>query len=530
MPCPRLATAVCGLAVSASAFTPATRQPVRLKPLGISNLLNRNKKDEAEKPQLDKRGFPVGDPRSKGGTEQDIGLQVGPLMWRWPTQWPYPPDFYDVECNATALEYFKTASPAPVFSASDLAALHAHFERNVPKGGVVVDLGAGEATALPADFDVQEIWGVSAAAEQMAGNERLTKKVVLDLNDPSVKLPFADASVDVVLCTNCMEFLVEPVAAFREVYRVLKPKGACQIAFVSKGAYDNGSGERMAKYWGDFTDAQKMYVAGSFYQFSGGGWSQLKGYDLTTDPASQKVAEEENPLQKLLNRGDDGKKEEATGLFVVSSVKAEAPPPDASPMRVMQYELWDEPALLPDERRLCTERLYALFQKFGAQKQYDMAEASVEAAKELGNLYTVLEPMRKVLPVPIRALLIANLAPYMAAPKADKDAIVSNLLEGLGLTTPQEAFWKPVGELTKDLAAEDKIWLLVDFVPCFGRLDLFGAKLEAFPKVRGPLAPHMHTPHHTSGLKLVPPPASCVFWEMLRLLCWTLHVARVSLC
>lgn len=42
----------------------------------------------------DKRGFPTGDPRAKGGDENDVGLQVGPPLWKWPSQWPYPEEFF----------------------------------------------------------------------------------------------------------------------------------------------------------------------------------------------------------------------------------------------------------------------------------------------------------------------------------------------------------------------------------------------------------------------------------------------------
>jgi hypothetical protein len=66
-------------------------------------------------------------------------------------------------------------------------------------------------------------------------------------------------------------------------------------------------------------------------------------------------------------------------------------------------------------------------------------------------------------------LIAANLAPSLADRRLNKEAVLGALREGLGLSPPQEAFWKPVGELTAGLIAEDKIWLLVDFVPLFGR-------------------------------------------------------------
>ena len=45
---------------------------------------------------------------------------------------------------------------------------------------------------------------------------------------------------------------------------------------------------------------------------------------------------------------------------------------------------------------------------------------------------------------------------------------VAALQEGLGLTTPQPAFWQPMGELTSALSSDDKVWLLADLAPLFG--------------------------------------------------------------
>jgi hypothetical protein len=71
-------------------------------------------------------------------------------------------------------------------------------------------------------------------------------------------------------------------------------------------------------------------------------------------------------------------------------------PVDASALRRMQAELWEEYGLLPDERRLCSERLYAQYQKCFSSGDLKGAEACVGGAKELGGLYQVLEPMSKV--------------------------------------------------------------------------------------------------------------------------------------
>ena len=63
----------------------------------------------------------------------------------------------------------------------------------------------------------------------------------------------------------------------------------------------------------------------------------------------------------------------------------------------------------------------------------------------LEEIYEVLEPMKlKVLPLPICAMLAATLAPSFAEEGADGEALKGALKEGLGLSPPQEDFWKPV--------------------------------------------------------------------------------------
>ena len=233
----------------------------------VGQLLNRGDKPTT---QTDKAGFPVGDPRAKGGTELDLGLQVGPLMWRWPTVWPYPDDFFSVSDNATtSLEYFAgPLAPTGAFITGEkLGALQEHFDRHLPAAGSdtkVLDLGAGAQTLLPSAYTPGGgIVGIGASEDEMKKNDRLSERVVLDLNDPDTVLPFSDKTFDVVVCTATMEYLTEPRATFREVYRVLKEGGMAIVAFTSKGSYQGGE-TKQANYWNnadfDFNDAKKLYV------------------------------------------------------------------------------------------------------------------------------------------------------------------------------------------------------------------------------------------------------------------------------
>ena len=213
-----------------------------------------------------KRGFPVGDPRSKGGEENDLGLQVGPTMWKWPRNWPYPINFhYILENQTNAVDWYSGLpvgkTLGPFMDTEKQQQLLQHLERHLPASGAsdVLDLGAGATTFLPESWTPKSLTGVGANQRELDANSRLTKQVVLDLNEVSDenRLPFEDGSFDVILCSNAAEFLVEPREMFKELYRVLRPGGMVQVAFTTKGTY-GGFEDKTVQFWNTMEDAQKM--------------------------------------------------------------------------------------------------------------------------------------------------------------------------------------------------------------------------------------------------------------------------------
>lgn len=111
----------------------------------------------------------------------------------------------------------------------------------------------------------------------MAANTDLKTRTVLDFNAPGFTLPYADNSFDSFVFFNSAEFVRFPRELFRELFRVLKPRGNGVIAFT---ALSNNKQFEAAhtKLWADFNDAQRMWVAGSFFYFGAGqGFTSLKG-------------------------------------------------------------------------------------------------------------------------------------------------------------------------------------------------------------------------------------------------------------
>lgn len=74
------------------------------------------------------------------------------------------------------------------------------------------------------------VTGLGLNAEELAQNPHLSARVVHDVN-ATPRLPFADGSFDAAVCTASVEYLIEPVALFREVARVLRPGAWFALTF-----------------------------------------------------------------------------------------------------------------------------------------------------------------------------------------------------------------------------------------------------------------------------------------------------------
>jgi SAM-dependent methyltransferase/FKBP-type peptidyl-prolyl cis-trans isomerase 2 len=106
------------------------------------------------------------------------------------------------------------------------------YARLLPKQADVLDLMASYDSHLQG-CSLRNLHVLGMNAEELQANRTATTRVVQDLNQEN-SLPFEDASLDAVVCTASVEYLVQPRKIFAEVLRVLRPGGVFVSTFSNR--------------------------------------------------------------------------------------------------------------------------------------------------------------------------------------------------------------------------------------------------------------------------------------------------------
>ncbi|WP_308257809.1 class I SAM-dependent methyltransferase [Pseudonocardia lacus] len=106
--------------------------------------------------------------------------------------------------------------------------------------------------------------GLGMNGTELLANRALAGHVVHDLNaDPL--LPFPDDCFDDAVCCASVDYLVEPVAVFREVSRVLRPGGRFAVTFS-----DRCFPSKAIRGWLTSDDDEHMAIVSRYFALSGG--------------------------------------------------------------------------------------------------------------------------------------------------------------------------------------------------------------------------------------------------------------------
>jgi SAM-dependent methyltransferase len=104
-------------------------------------------------------------------------------------------------------------------------------------------------------------------AEELTANPQAAEAVVHDLNEDP-RLPFADSSFDAAVCCVSVDYLVHPIAVFRDVARVVRPGGPFVCTF-SNRCFPT----KAIAGWLYANDAQRCALVADYFR-QAGGWAE----------------------------------------------------------------------------------------------------------------------------------------------------------------------------------------------------------------------------------------------------------------
>lgn len=119
------------------------------------------------------------------------------------------------------------------------------------------------------------------------------------------------------------------------------------------------------KWWRTFSSDQHMWVAGSFFQFSaGGGWSGLKGFDISPEGAKSVTGGD-----SLL---DNFKRNRPENMFVVQATKVaiDKAIDDSDPEKSFASRMWLIPTLESRDKELVAARMSRVYVTSSAERRH----------------------------------------------------------------------------------------------------------------------------------------------------------------
>ena len=478
---------------SSSSATTLQAAPIMI----IGGMLKKMKEEER------KKNMPMAD--AEEAAREAPGLRVGSDTWRWPPVWPYDDTFFrpaaaeppvsaqeNINQVASMLSGVAQAPTAPVATEEEeeikfdpleywneeqvntktnldpdaIAKLKAHYSFYLKDGMSILEFGAAEDSYFPDDIKPSRHVGVGASTKLMESNPSITETLQVDLNkvvkdrdiDNDDLRRLAQEPFDAIIMANTIDFLAYPREVFRSAWYLLKPGGIMLVPFSGKDATKGKFEEAQTKMWRDYNDDQHLWITGSFFQFSASdGWENLLGFDIS--PESAKKADQ-NAIQGLLDRG------KSNNIYVVQATKAyqsDGIDPDDVEKSIGSM-CWMLPVLEQRDKGLLLPRLARAYETAENDKVREAIERNIPV---LPTIYQALVKMDTfAFTFSMQAQLATDLISDPGFTGSDEQIV--SLKQGLGLRTPSQDFWVPIGQNTANMEVEERISLLGYIVPRFG--------------------------------------------------------------
>lgn len=193
----------------------------------------------------------------RGGTSVDwlAVLADGPGMQaRWQNR---PSNFFshnafNRENPGPDAEFYREPRFVQHLDDTAIEVVKATYGRFLQDGMQVLDLMSSWQSHLPDDLKLDRLAGLGLNEKELKRNPHLSDVWIQDLNQ-SVALPFESGSFDAVVNTVSIEYLVDPLAVFEEVLRVLRPEGHFLVAFSNRWF-----APKAVKVWKEIHEFERM--------------------------------------------------------------------------------------------------------------------------------------------------------------------------------------------------------------------------------------------------------------------------------
>lgn len=203
-----------------------------------------------------------------GGTSNDwieTALKGPGMQVRWKDQ---PTDFFSGrpfarEDETDDLEFYEKPRLVDHLDRYAIAVVTRLYGRLLEPGDRVLDLMTSWKSHFPTKLKLGKVTGLGLNAVEMDHNQRLDERIVHDLNQNPC-LPFKDGSFDAVVCSVSVEYLVHPFKVFREVARVLKPRGRFITTFSNRWFPP-----KAIRVWQETHEFERMGIVLEYFRESG---------------------------------------------------------------------------------------------------------------------------------------------------------------------------------------------------------------------------------------------------------------------
>jgi FKBP-type peptidyl-prolyl cis-trans isomerase 2 len=174
----------------------------------------------------------------RGGTSVDwlAALTDGPGMqarWRNVPSSFFSPEALTCDDPAPDAHFYREPRFVQHIDNTAIEIVKGTYGRFLQDGMQVLDLMSSWQSHLPDTLKLDRLTGLGLNEKELKRNPRLSRVLVQDLNQ-SVILPFEGKTFDAVINTVSIEYLVDPLAVFAEVVRVLRSGGYFLVAFSNR--------------------------------------------------------------------------------------------------------------------------------------------------------------------------------------------------------------------------------------------------------------------------------------------------------